>query len=47
MNVQLKAALIAVAAFTVFDAAVWGGQYRHMAVHKAVWTTNWVVNQNW
>ena len=47
MNVQLKAFLIALAAFTVFDAAVWGGRYRDMAVHKAVWTTHWVVDQNW
>ena len=47
MNVQLKAFLIALAAFTVFDAAVWGGRYRDMTVHKAVYTTQWIVNQHW
>jgi len=47
MNVQLKALLIAVAVFTVFDAAVWGGRYRTKAVNKAVYTTHWVLEQDW
>ena len=47
MNVQLKALLIAVAAFTVFDAAIWGGRYRTVTVHTAVHTAYWVMNQNW
>ena len=47
MNVQLKAFVIALAAFTVFDAAVWGGRYRDMAMHKAVYTTHWIIDQKW
>ncbi|WP_158266448.1 hypothetical protein [Allosphingosinicella deserti] len=47
MNVQLKAFLIAVATFTVFDAAVWHGQYRDKAILKASMATHWVINQKW
>jgi hypothetical protein len=47
MNVQLKALLVAIAVFTVFDAAVWGGRYRTVTVNKAVHTAYWVMNQDW
>ena len=47
MNVQLKAFLIAIAVFTVFDAAVWQGRYRGKAMLVASMTTHWVINQKW
>ncbi len=47
MHVQLKAFLIALAAFAVFDAAVWHGQYREKALNKASMTAHWVTKQKW
>jgi len=47
MNVQVKAFLIAIAAFTVVDAAVWHGRYRSEAMLKASMTAHWIVNQKW
>jgi hypothetical protein len=47
MNVQLKAFLIGIAAFTIVDAAVWQGQYRAAAITRASMTAHWMLDQNW
>ena len=47
MNVQLKAFLIFLAAFLVYDAFVWEGRYRIKAVNKASWTIDWVMTRDW
>ncbi len=47
MSTPFKSVLIALAAFTVFDAAVWGGRYRTATVNKAVYTAHWVMSQDW
>jgi hypothetical protein len=47
MNVQLKTFLIAIAAFTIVDAAAWQGQYRKAAMLKASMTVHWLFDQDW
>lgn len=47
MNVQLKALMVAIAAFTIVDAAIWQGQYRTAAIAKASMTAHWMINQDW
>ena len=47
MHVQLKAALVALAVFIVFDAALWDGRYRAIGIHKVSHTAHWVINQDW
>ena len=47
MHVQLKAALVALAVFVVYDAAMWDGHYRTISIHKLSYTTQWVMNQDW
>ena len=44
---MLKAVLVAIAAFTAVDAAVWGGQYRVQVIRAALVTTETITSQDW
>ncbi len=42
-----KAVLIALAALTAFDAAVWQGYYRLATFAELRYLLHWVMDQNW